>query len=236
MDHLGDGELGLLQVDDGRLLARDARIVHQHRGVEQAGGVDRHHQPHLAVGELHHAAGRVDPHQPDQHAEVVRVELGLALLVEAAQGRVGYLGLHVAEVVVLVDQRHNLGERIELPLLEPLRPAAVQVFVVVQHDSLRLGREVLGQIEQIQPVARVLGHQVLLRLGQRLGLAQDLARDPQLADVVEQGSHADLADLVGRHVALLGQQHAEHADVEGVEVEVVAVLAVGDQVQHHLVQ
>ena len=54
------------------------------RRVEQAGGVDRHHQPHLAVGELHHAAGG-RPHQPDQHAEVIGVELGLALLVEAAE-------------------------------------------------------------------------------------------------------------------------------------------------------
>ena len=38
------------------LLARDAGIIHQHREVEAGEeGVDRHHQAHLAVGELHHA-------------------------------------------------------------------------------------------------------------------------------------------------------------------------------------
>ena len=62
------------------------------------------------------------PHQPDQHAEVIGVELGLALLVEAAEGRVGHLGLQVAEVVVLVDEGDDLGEGIELIALEPLGP------------------------------------------------------------------------------------------------------------------
>ena len=65
---------------------------------------------------------------------------------------------------------------IELGAPEPLGPATIQVFVVVLHDELGGIRKILGQAQQLQPVARVLGHQVQLRLGERLRLAQQLAR------------------------------------------------------------
>ena len=59
--------------------------------------------------------------------------------------------------------------------------------MVVLHYLPGCFRKIADQPQQFQAVAGMLGHQVLLRLGQRLRLAQDLARDPQLADVVEQG-------------------------------------------------
>ena len=88
-----------------------------------------------------------------------------------------------------------------------------------------------GQVADDQVAERdVLLHDVVFGGGQRAGLAQDVVRDADLADVVEEAGDADGRDDVGIEAEATGQEDAVPGDVLGMLLRV-AVLRVDGEDQ-----
>ena len=116
------------------------------------------------------------------------------------------------------DERDLLThEAIEVALAVP----ALVVVTDPGPDDLDVGQVAHDQVAERDVL---LDHVVLVR-AERAGLAQDVVRDADLADVVEQTGDADGVDEVALEPETFGQEHAVAGDVLGVLLRV-AVLGV----------
>ena len=89
--------------------------------------------------------------------------------------------------------------------------AAVEAFVVMQHDGDRLA-QVRGGLEDDLPDARMLADRLPLVVGEGGRLVQDLLGDRDLSEVVQERSDSDALDLLVRQTHLQTDPGRERRD------------------------
>ena len=98
--------------------------------------------------------------------------------------------------------------------------AAVPALVLVAHDRREVP-ELRGAPQDPLADHGVLGHHAPLGVGQRPGLVEDLVRDRELADVVQQRAVAHLLEVGGREAEQARDVRGQRDDLLGVLVGVV---------------
>ena len=106
--------------------------------------------------------------------------------------------------VVGVGDGHDPGAERDLVGAQAVRVAVAGVALVVVEDDRHGVLERGGLLEDDLADARVLDDRPPLGRGQRGRLLEDLLRDGDLADVVEQGGDPDPVDLGLRQLELAG--------------------------------
>lgn len=101
--------------------------------------------------------------------------------------------------VVHIARAQDSGVEVELAATQPLRvPAPVESLVVVVDET----QNTLGETSELaqEPLAPlgVLLHQLKLPLRERPRTLEDLVRDAELADVVQEASEGESAKPLGR--------------------------------------
>ena len=110
-------------------------------------------------------------------------------------------------------------------------PAVDHDVMLVRHDDGQV--EVLFNLEQHARAGHgVLVHQCPLFVRQFAGLREDVERDLDLADVVQQARNSERPHVRRREAEKLGQRHRQHGDVHRVRGRVLVEL-LELQERHH---
>ena len=135
------------------------------------------------------------------------------------------------QFVVVIYQTDEAGEgRDPVTLDTEGKAAAVQPLVVEMGNLADPGFEGLQLVEHLQPVLGMHVEKIELRLAEFSPFLGDLARDLELADIVQQAGQASLLDLDMAHAELPCHQHGDEGHAQAVLQQDVRVLA-ADEVQ-----
>src|SRR5512142_2383958 len=165
--------------------------------------------------------------EPQERLDDARVELRGRGLAQAPAGllageppAVGPVGRHRVEGVADEDD-----PRLDRDLLASLAvriAVAVPALVAGAHDGPDLREPVDRSQDPLAELRVLLDHEPLLRR-QRARLLQDLGRDPDLADVVEEGAELEPLQRAALEPQLLADHHGHVRDPAGVRGGVLVV-------------
>jgi hypothetical protein len=100
---------------------------------------------------------------------------------------------------------------------------AVELLVRRAHDHADVGQDTADGVEHPLPLDRVAAHDLPLRVVQRARLVDDLLRDGDLPDVVQQRGELEVAELGAGQPQPLAYRHRELDDVAAVAAGVLVV-------------